>query len=425
MKAKTLKRNLESQLVTITIVIFLIIIVSLGILLPRVLLPVYEKNIYKYLKQPLGFVDYNKDEDIGTEVGYIFIQANDDDTIQVSRNFNKVIAKPNYEAILKNITGPEGKFKYMGNTYYYSASKDYELTKIAITNDAYINEIKRDILYTMFPVLFFTLVIISLLLVLWSRRLVTKIEKLKEKVDNIDNDDYDHSIDMIIDDEIKTLAQAIENMRISLKQQEEYKNQMYQNISHDFKTPLTVIKSYIEAVDDGIETKEQALKVIDEQTKKLEHKVRSLLYLNKLDYIKDQNTYTNELCSVQEVIENSVEKFKIGRPEIKWTVKYDKKNILFRGTPDMWEAIVDNLFANFMRYTKDEIRVTIKNNKIIFFNNGPHIDEGLASNIFTPYMKGINGEFGLGLSIVQKTVAMFGYKITVKNMKDGVRFTID
>ena len=45
------------------------------------------------------------------------------------------------------------------------------------------------------------------------------------------------------DDEIKTLDYAIEDMRNSLKHQEELRNQMYQNISHDFKTPLTVIKS--------------------------------------------------------------------------------------------------------------------------------------------------------------------------------------
>ena len=62
---------------------------------------------------------------------------------------------------------------------------------------------------------------------------------------------------------------------------------MYQNISHDFKTPLTVIKSYIEAVHDEVEDKDKALQVIEEQTEKLENKVHSLLYLNKLDYLKD------------------------------------------------------------------------------------------------------------------------------------------
>ena len=64
---------------------------------------------------------------------------------------------------------------------------------------------------------------------------------------------------------------------------------MYQNISHDFKTPLTVIKSYIEGIEDGIQDKDQGIKVIKEQVNKLEMKVHSLLYLNKLNYLKEKN----------------------------------------------------------------------------------------------------------------------------------------
>ncbi len=82
--------------------------------------------------------------------------------------------------------------------------------------------------------------------------IVLKIDRLKQKVDNIDREDYNHKINFKIDDEIKSLGLALEDMRISLKDQEEYRNQMYQNISHDFKTPLTVIKSYIEAVQDEV-----------------------------------------------------------------------------------------------------------------------------------------------------------------------------
>ena len=42
-------------------------------------------------------------------------------------------------------------------------------------------------------------------------------------------------------------------MKEIILSQEKYKSEMYQNISHDFKTPITVIKSYIEAYNDGIE----------------------------------------------------------------------------------------------------------------------------------------------------------------------------
>ncbi len=204
---------------------------------------------------------------------------------------------------------------------------------------------------------------------------------------------------------------------------ESYKNQLYQNISHDFKTPITVIKSYIEATEDGIETNEESLKIIKEQINKLENKVHSLLYLNKLNYLKEQESKLKSRTKLSEVAIASVEKFKLIRPELNFKLDLDEKEI-FRGTYDMWETIIDNLLNNFMRYAKKEIKITIKNQKIILFNDGEKIDKSIINNIFTPYEKGLNGMFGLGLSIVKKTLELLNYDIEVTNVKNGVTFTI-
>ena len=213
-------------------------------------------------------------------------------------------------------------------------------------------------------------------------------------------------------------------MKETLKRQDEYKNQMYQNISHDFKTPITVIKSYIEGIEDGIETKEEGLKVIKEQINKLELKVRSLLYLNKLNYIKDLDNIKKETTDVSRVIIESVEKFKLQTPNVKWDVNLQDKKCIYRGTFDMWEAIIDNLLNNFVRYADKSIKITIKNNKIILYNDGPNIDPNILNDIFTPYKKGVKGQFGLGLSIVKKTIMLLGYEISVHNEKKGISFII-
>ena len=261
-----------------------------------------------------------------------------------------------------------------------------------------------------------------MMLVLWSSRIVKKIELLKNKIDNIDNPKYDHNIHFQTDDEMRVLSYAIEDMRQTLIHQEEYRNQMYQNISHDFKTPLTVIKSYIEAVEDDVETKEKAFEVIKDQTNKLETKVHSLLYLNKLDYLKDQRIEVTNV-DMDRIIKSEVEKFKFHNKNIKFTVDIDKK-AKFTGTTEHWETIFDNLLTNFMRYAKQEIKITTRPNKIILYNDGENIEESLLAGIFTPFRKGIKGEFGLGLSIVKKTLQLMNYDITIRNEKKGVSFII-
>ena len=69
-------------------------------------------------------------------------------------------------------------------------------------------------------------------------------------------------------------------------------------------------------------------------------------------------------------------------------------------------------------------KITIKNKKIILFNDGDKIDENILNNLFTPYEKGLNGMFGLGLSIVKKSLRLLDYDITVNNVKNGVNFII-
>ena len=90
----------------------------------------------------------------------------------------------------------------------------------------------------------------------------------------------------------------------------------------------------------------------------------------------------------------------------------------------MWETIIDNILNNFMRYAVKEVKITIKDKSISFYNDGENIDENILNDIFSPYKKGIKGEFGLGLSIVKKTIKLFGYEISVKNEKKGVTFII-
>lgn len=419
---RPIKHNLYRQFFIIIVIILSIVALAIGVFLPKFLSPIYEKTIYEYLKQPLNFIDSDINQNkISDDVAYFYVTS--DQKIIASENFHDVI-KASPAQVLKKIDNSYGKFIYLGTTYYYNTVDTEYISKISITSSKWMNQMKHDVMEVVLCILLLVFLITAILIIWWSRKWVLKIEHLKKKIEKMDDDNYIDNYCYDADDELKILSDAIDEMKETLKRDEEYKNQMYQNISHDFKTPLTVIKSYIEAKEDEMISEEEAFNVIKEQVNKLETKVHSLLYLNKLNYIKDMNTQSDEITDIAPILMSSIQKFKYLNPTLNFILEINDKKTSFRGTYDMWETIIDNLLSNFIRYAATKIKITVKNGKITFYNDGPNIDQNIINDIFTPYKKGINGDFGLGLSIVKKTVQLCQYEVSIKNEKKGVRFMI-
>ena len=110
-----LKTTLYRQLISIAVIICGVIFIILGLLLPKLLLPIYEKNIYQYLKQPLELIQNNFDKTDFEDIAYLYIV---DNNIIVSENLKEIIDIP-AKQIINNIDSEYGKFNYLGKTYYY------------------------------------------------------------------------------------------------------------------------------------------------------------------------------------------------------------------------------------------------------------------------------------------------------------------
>ena len=96
-----------------------------------------------------------------------------------------------------------------------------------------------------------------------------------------------------------------------------------------------------------------------------------------------------------------------------------KKNLTLRD-----ETRYNNIIDNAKRYAKTKIKIVLRKDRLRIYNDGEHIDEKFLDNIFKPYEKGSKGEFGLGMSIVKKTVDFFGLDLKVVNEPVGVSFII-
>ena len=102
----------------------------------------------------------------------------------------------------------------------------------------------------------------------------------------------------------------------------------------------------------------------------------------------------------------------------------DLQDSSFKGKDDYWRICIENIIENAARYVHHEIKIILKDQYLEIFNDGEPIDNSNPESLFQPYEIGHKGQFGLGLSIVYKTVTMYGYKVEAVNRVDGVSFII-
>ncbi len=134
--------KLSHQLLILIIVVFLAFFLTLGIILPQVIVPSAESNIYSYLREPLEFVQSDINEDlVTTEIAYLYKIGN---TVAYSDNIHDIIEFNDVSDIMNAFTDNYGKFIYKNQIYYYYTLHNDDVTKIALTNDTYIEKTKQD-----------------------------------------------------------------------------------------------------------------------------------------------------------------------------------------------------------------------------------------------------------------------------------------
>ena len=316
--------------------------------------------------------------------------------------------------------GQERVLQIDGDNYYFRIDRRPGGTNIIVfTSEDYLS-VFGNAFSTLMRISFIALVLLgNVIILMWSRITVERIKRLQGEVQVLRRNNYQEPIEIDGNDEITELAKTIEKMRQEIQYAEKSKQEMLQNISHDFKTPIAVIQSYAEAIYDGVSDPNEAV-VIVKQAELLNGKVKQLLELNKLEYLKDQNEF--EDVSIKEIIQNIVDNHKY-RTELFWDISLDDST--YYGVKENFYSAFNNIVDNAIRYAKTKIEIKLKNKKLTFYNDGESISEKFIDELFRPYEKGKKGEFGLGMSIAQKTCSHFNLILKVDNINDGVMFTIE
>ncbi len=327
-----------------------------------------------------------------------------------------------------NLEKYHGIFKNASNDLdsYYSVlritDKQYLISKTYSDNmDKLENVLVNSVVYiTVIVVGFFFIV-----LMMWVITLIHPLNQIRNYIERVKLG-KDAELHVNRKDEIGELADALVSMRDELLRQEKTKEEMIHNISHDLKTPIATIKSYGESIKDGIypyDTLEKSVDVIIENADRLEAKVHSLLFMNRVEYLISQDC-EGISSNMQEIVETVVQNTKFIKPEI--TIQTDLEEVWFDGLAEPWRVAVENILENALRYAKTTIDIHLSEEEgLTIANDGPCMDEDRIKVLFKPYEKGQGGKFGLGLSIVSKAVNANHYEVCGENTADGVIFRIN
>ena len=298
--------------------------------------------------------------------------------------------------------------------------------------DSTINIIEQQLIVVSIVVLLLSIVVAYFI----SKRLSLPITKISKAAKLISKGKLKTKFETTSDiKELVDLTNALNDMKDELSKTEELQKDLMANVSHDLKTPLTMIKAYAELIlDININDKEKCknnLTIIIEEVNRLNELVNDILALTKVEsnlekleksefdlinliekIVKQHNIYVIKDGYSIEFIHNNIKELMIDA---------DKKKI---------EQLIYNLLNNALNYTGEDKKVIIKiveddkDYTIMIIDSGKGIDKKEIDHIFDRYYRSKKNHkryvygTGLGLSIVKNILLLHNYEYGVTSKKN-------
>lgn len=228
-------------------------------------------------------------------------------------------------------------------------------------------------------------------------------------------------------DEYDLIKNDLNDMAFELSKSEVLKNDFIANLSHEIKTPLTIIQNYAKILEqDGLKDTERIvyLKNMQNACKKLNTLVNNILRLNKLE--NQKLSLKIEQCNLSEILTNQLIIFDEILDEKKIKLNCDiEENLFIKSEVSFLEIIFNNLMSNAIKFTEPNGDIFVylfkKNDEftIKFRDTGCGIDEEVGNHIFDKFYQGDTSHSkegnGLGLALVKKIIEIIGGTICVES----------
>lgn len=305
-----------------------------------------------------------------------------------------------------------------------------------------------------------TLLIGTAIVYFLSQKLTKPIMEISNVAGEISKLNFNEKVEVKSDDEIGILGTNINHISKKLntvlteltlansklrediekeKELEKMRRKFVSNVSHELKTPISMIAGYIEGLKYNIaktkEDKEYYYDVIIDETDKMNNLINDLLTLSS--YESGNFSINKENIDISNLLKNIIDKYRRNIEEKNLDLIIDiPERLIISADSLRIEQIITNFMNNALKYGKEggNIKITLEDLtdkiKLSFYNSGDKIDEKELENIWTSFYKAdsdkkhINSGTGLGLAIVRAIVELHGGSYGAINKKDGVKFFV-
>ena len=267
-----------------------------------------------------------------------------------------------------------------------------------------------------------------------SKKITTPIVKITKKAQELGSGNYNVKFDNSDILEINELANTLNHVSNDLSKIDELRRDLMANVSHDLKTPLTMIRAYAEMIrdisyQDEAKTKEN-LNIIIEEVERLNILVNDILELSKMQATSDELTI--EKFDLVKVIQEIMKRYEILKTTENYHFNLDlpAEEIVYADKQKITQVIY-NLVNNAINYTGNDKQVFIKVKRVKkevmveIRDTGKGIKKEELPYIWDKYYKSDKLHqrsvisTGLGLAIVKEILTKHKFDYGVKSVVNG------
>lgn len=370
--------------------------------------------------------------------------TNSKNTIYSSKYLSRGCLRPNEESVNYKqdfITSNLSRVKYRivnprfdNKTIVYAVKLDNDLYAFVNTSiepiDSTVTILKNQLIYVTLIVLILSFIVAYYI----SKHISKPIVKINTAAKSLAKGEYNIVFDSETNiDELKELSSTLDYMRDELYRTDELRRDLMANVSHDLKTPLTMIKAYAEMTRDlhinNKKKQKEDMNIIIEEADRLAVLVNDILTLSKMQSELDSLELTE--FDLTKLIKDILKRYKIYKETLDYNFIYDEnEKLMIKADQKKIEQVIYNLINNAINYTGDDNKVIIKTIKkedtirVEITDTGKGIKKEDIPYIWDKYYKNEKKHkrnvvgTGLGLSIVKSILELHKYEYGVISKKN-------